>query len=48
MRSATPIYRKVLDLLLAPELTMSLDEILDLSYIQHRMIMQELSRRRRK
>lgn len=37
-----------MDLLLAPELTMSLDEILDLSYIQYRVIMQELNRQRRK
>lgn len=37
-----------MDLLLAPELTMSLDEILDLSYMQYRVIMQELNRQRRK
>lgn len=36
-----------MDLLLAPELSLSMDECLDLSYVQYRIIMQELKRRRR-
>ena len=36
-----------MDLLMAPGLSMTLDECMKLSYVQYKIIMQELNRRRR-